>query len=146
MKTDKRIDEYIKNSQDFAKPILTHLRELVHQADQEITETIKWGMPFFEYKGTVCSMAAFKNHVTFGFWKERLMKDPEKLFKRVEKEAMGSLGRVTNMKDLPSDAVIINYIKEAVGLNEAGMKLSRNSTQKAKALKIPDYFQHALKK
>jgi hypothetical protein len=41
-KFDKRVDTYIENSADFAKPVLIHIRELVHRAAPEITETIKW--------------------------------------------------------------------------------------------------------
>ena len=46
-------------------------------------EVIKWGFPHFEYKGLVGSMAAFKQHCSFGFWKGKLLSDPEKLFARV---------------------------------------------------------------
>ena len=40
-KFDSRIDAYIDKSVDFAKPILSHLRELIHLADPEINKTIK---------------------------------------------------------------------------------------------------------
>jgi hypothetical protein len=74
-KKDLRIDLYISKSADFAKPILLHLRELVHTACPDVVETIKWGMPSFDYKGPMCSMASFKQHCAFGFWKASLMKD-----------------------------------------------------------------------
>jgi hypothetical protein len=67
--TDPRVDAYIEKSQPFAKPILLHLRQLVHKACPDISETIKWGFPNFEYKGLVCNMASFKSHCAFGFWK-----------------------------------------------------------------------------
>ena len=66
-KKDPGVDQYIAKSSEFAKPILLHLRDLVHLAYPDITETIKWGFPHFDYKGTVCSMAAFKQHCVFGF-------------------------------------------------------------------------------
>ena len=68
-KFDSRVDAYIAKAAPFAQPILWHIREVVHQASPLITETIKWGFPFFEYKGAVCHMAAFKQHCAFGFWK-----------------------------------------------------------------------------
>ena len=68
-KTDPRIDAYIKKAQTFAQPMLSHLRLLVHKACPHVQETIKWGFPHFEYKGVICSMAAFKQHCSFGFWK-----------------------------------------------------------------------------
>jgi hypothetical protein len=66
---DPRVDAYIERSADFAKRILKHLRKLVHQAAPNIQETMKWSFPHFDQKGTVCSMAAFKEHCAFGFWK-----------------------------------------------------------------------------
>ena len=66
---DKRIDAYILKSAAFAKPILNHLRKLVHAACPQIEETIKWGMPYFDYKGMMCNMASFKNHCHLAFGK-----------------------------------------------------------------------------
>ena len=87
---DPRVDAYIEKSADFAKPILTHLRKLVHKASPKLSETVKWGMPAFEYKGLVCGLAAFKEHCTFGFWKQSLLNYDG--FSS-EKTAMGSFGR-----------------------------------------------------
>ena len=71
--TDKRIDAYIEKSADFAQPTLKHLRDLIHKACPDVKETLKWSMPSFEYEGILCGFAAFKQHVTFGFWKQSLM-------------------------------------------------------------------------
>ncbi|MEO8398433.1 MAG: YdeI/OmpD-associated family protein [Ignavibacteriaceae bacterium] len=143
---NKKFDDYIQKSADFAKPILKHFRSLVHKADPDIEETIKWGMPFFDHKGTVCHMAAFKQHCAIGFWKGSLMKDSKKVFVRNEEAAMGHLGRITSLKDLPSDKILIEYIKEAVKLNEAGIKLPPKKPKEKKELEIPDYLTTALKK
>src|SRR5690606_26989508 len=62
---DPRIDVYIEQAADFAKPILTRLRKLVHKGCPDVVETIKWGMPAFDYKGPLCGMAAFKQHCAF---------------------------------------------------------------------------------
>ncbi|MBK7653496.1 MAG: YdeI/OmpD-associated family protein [Flammeovirgaceae bacterium] len=143
-KQDKRVDAYILKSADFAVPILTHLRELVHLACPEVVEVIKWSFPNFEYKGLMCNMAAFKNHCSFGFWKASLMKD-KTLVKNAESESsMGHLGPIKSLKDLPSDKVIIQYIKEAAKLNEAGIKVEKKKPVK-KELVIPPYFIKALK-
>lgn len=45
-KRDPRFDSYIATSAEFARPILTHLRELVHADCPEVEETVKWGHPF----------------------------------------------------------------------------------------------------
>src|ERR1043165_3091167 len=140
---DPRIDAYIEKSADFAKPIMTHLRQVIHKASPKITENIKWSMPAFEYKGLVCGFAAFKQHCTFGFWKQSLL---EKGAFSPEKTAMGSFGRITSKKDLPSDDVIIRLVQQAVELNENGIKVEKKKTAAKKELVIPDYLTAALKK
>ena len=85
-KTDSRIDAYIAKSQLFAQPILIHIRKLVHSACPDVEEKIKWGFPHFDYKDEMmCSMAGFKQHAVFGFWKAPLMKD-KRLFKMAQSE------------------------------------------------------------
>jgi uncharacterized protein YdeI (YjbR/CyaY-like superfamily) len=144
---DKRIDAYIKNSADFAKPVLNHLRELVHKACPDVAETIKWGFPNFEYKGVLCSMAAFKEHCAFNFWKVKLMNDPYNILEKEERTGMGVLGRIKSISELPKDKIFLSYIKEAVRLNDEGVKIQRKPAAKEKKeLSIPDYFMKALKK
>lgn len=140
MPKDKRIDAYIDKSADFAKPVLTHLRELVHEVCPQVTETLKWSMPSFEYKGILCGFAAFKAHCTFGFWKESLLKE----VKFPEKNAMGSFGRITSLKDLPSDATLRKLIKEAVRLNEENIKLPKKAPAKKMDVVAPDILLEAL--
>lgn len=144
MHTLVQVDQYIINSAEFAIPILDHLRNLVHKADARIEEKIKWGMPFFDYKGSVCHMASFKNHCAFGFWKGSLMDDVYGIF-RERSQAMGLLGKITSFDDLPSDEILIAYIQQAIKLNEDNVKLppKPKSTEK-KELIIPEYFMEAL--
>ena len=106
MSYDPRIDEKIASAQPFAQPILTYIRETMHEAFPDIGETIKWGMPFFELEGRVfANMSAFKAHAAFGFWKG------PKTGK--EQEAMGQYGRLTSVDDLPAKAAFIAMIHEA---------------------------------
>lgn len=147
-KKDKRIDAYIKNAEPFAQPILTHLRELVHKACPEVEETMKWSFPHFDYKGMMCSMASFKKHAVFGFWKAALMKDAEILIATAKNEvAMGHLGRITSIKELPSDKVMLAYIKEAAKLNDNEVKLpSKNKATEKKEIEIPKDLMMAFRK
>jgi uncharacterized protein YdeI (YjbR/CyaY-like superfamily) len=141
-----RVDEYISKSADFAKPILTYLREIVHKACPNVQETIKWNFPNFEYAGGIlCSMAAFKQHCAFGFWLASLMTDPEKLLTIGEKTAMGHLGQIKNVADLPPEKVLIRYIKEAMLLNEKGAKISKKKVTEIKEVEVPPYFLDALR-
>lgn len=133
---DPRIDAYIKKSRDFAQPILKHLRSLVHDGCPDIIETMKWSMPFFDYKGTVCSMASFNEHCAFGFWKHSLME--ESAFP-AEKTAMGSFGRIASIADLPGDETMKKLIGEAVRLNVEGIKVARiKPVGERKDLIVPD--------
>jgi uncharacterized protein YdeI (YjbR/CyaY-like superfamily) len=144
---DPRVDAYIAKSQEFAKPILEHLRELVHKAVPGVEETIKWGFVSFDYKGPFCIMATFKQHCAFGFWKASLMKDPALMSNAKSETAMGHMGRITSLKDLPSDKKLISYLKEAVKLNDDGIKLSKKKISKEKkVLVVPNYFTKELKK
>jgi len=146
-KYDERIDRYIEKAADFAKPVLEHIRDLVHKACPDAEETWKWSFPHFDYKGSnICSMAAFKQHCAFGFRKASIMSDPDKILKG-EKTAMGQMGQIKSLKDLPSDKIMIKYIKEAAKLNEDGIKLpSKPRSSEKKELEVPDYFIKALTK
>jgi uncharacterized protein YdeI (YjbR/CyaY-like superfamily) len=140
---DPRIDAYIAKSAEFAKPILAHLRAVVHAACPEVEETIKWGMPHFDDRGgMMCSMAAFKGHAVFGFWKGALV-----LGVNVRsREAMGSFGRITNVKELPAKKVLVGYVRKAMALNEAGIKPARPRKHPKARLVMPADLTAALKK
>ena len=145
--TDARIDAYIAKSADFAKPILTHLRKLVHKACPETTETIKWGMPFFETSGSIlCNIAAFKEHCSFGLWNAPLLKDPEGILQVKDRNAMGHFDRITSVKDLPADKIIIAYLKEAASLNAQGVKKPVAKKAPKPELTVPKELQTALNK
>ena len=144
---DPRIDLYIYNAADFARPILLHLRELIHVACPDVEETIKWSFASFDYKGPMCSMASFKQHCAFGFWKASLMKDKSLIANAESESAMGHYGKITTLRDLPPDKKIIAHIKEAMMLNEKGIKLPpKKVTTRKKEIVAPDYFLKQLKK
>lgn len=142
---DPRVTAYIQKSAAFAQPILTHLRHVIHQACPEVSETIKWGFPHFEHNGIICNMAAFKNHCSFGFWKATLLSDPNKLFSAIGKTAMGHLGQLKSLEDLPSEEILEAYIQEAIKLNKEEIKpVQKIKTAVLKELQIPEYFSAAL--
>ncbi|MBC8046874.1 MAG: DUF1801 domain-containing protein, partial [Fimbriimonadaceae bacterium] len=87
---------------------------------------MKWSFPHFDYKGQMlCSMAAFKQHCAIGFWKAQLMSDKSLVAKAKTEEAMGHLGRITALIDLPADKILIAYIKEGMKLNDEGKVVAR---------------------
>lgn len=139
---DPRVDAYIEKSNDFAKPILRHIRALVHEACPDLTETMKWSFPHFDYKGMFCSMASFKGHCAFGFWKHSLMDDAAL---PSEKTAMGSFGRITAISDLPDDETMKALIIKAVKLNDDGVKVVKTKpAAERKELFVPDILLEAL--
>lgn len=119
-KRDPRVDAYIDASADFAKPILAHVRDLVHAACPEVVETIKWNMPFFEYRGNLCHMAAFKAHCGFGFWKQK-----EVVGDQAVEGAMGSFGPLRKLSDLPSKKILAAYVVKAMVYNDSHAKAPR---------------------
>lgn len=138
---EPRIDEYIERSAEFARPILRHLRELVRKACPDVEEKIKWGAPHFDHKGSLAGMASFKQHCAFGFWKHKLL-DQEKL----NRDAMGSFGRITSLKDLPSDKEMLRLINQAIELNEKNVKVPKKMPAEKTELKVPAELTKALGK
>ena len=125
---DPRVDVYIGNAALFAQAVLRHLRAFVHEACPDVVETIKWSFPHFLYKDDMlCSMDAFTSHTVFSFWKAALMKDPALMQHAREEQAMGHPGRIRALTDLPAGNKIRAYIREAMRLNDAGVKPARSS-------------------
>lgn len=139
-KPDTRIDAIIADSADFAKPILRHIRKLVHKGCPKAEETLKWGMPHFMYDGEIlCGMAAFKAHAAFGFRKGASVTGAPKGSAKAggktgvktggmgkpagsDEKSMGQFGRLTSLKDLPSDKIMLGYIRTAMKLTDEGVK------------------------
>ena len=115
---DPRIDAYIAAAPDYARPILERLRTVVHEACPDVEEAMKWGMPTFLYAGGIlCSMAAFKQHASFGFWKHALV-----MGEGTPREGMGSFGRMASLRDVPPKKTLVPLIRKAMALNAQGVK------------------------
>jgi uncharacterized protein YdeI (YjbR/CyaY-like superfamily) len=137
---DPRVDAYIEKSAEFARPILTRLREIVHGACPEAEETIKWGAPYFDYKGPLCGMVAFKRHCAFVFWKDTL------IVENPSEEAMGQLGRIESLSDLPPKKTLSAWVKKAARLNEEGVTAPRSVRRPKPPVRVPADLEKALKK
>lgn len=144
---DPRVDAYIEKAAPFAKPILAKLRKLIIQACPEASETIKWSFPNYEaYGSMLCSMAAFKEHCSMGFWKASLLKDKDGILHLADRNSMGHLNKIISLKDLPSDKILVAYIKEAALLNKNNIKAVRPKTALKKELPMPKPLTTALTK
>jgi hypothetical protein len=149
MSRDAKVDAYLAKVKPFALPIMEHLRDLVHKACPEVEEAIKWGRPFFVYQGAILgNMSAFNEHCSFGFWGEEIGAVLREAG-AVGEEGMGSLGRISSLKDLPSDKKIVSWIRQAAGFIERGEYTSpiaaRPKVVKAAVEPSPE-FSAALKK
>ena len=148
--TSKEVDKYIRNAPEYAQPILEKIRKAFHKGCPGVEEAIKWGVPYFMYNGMLGGMAAFKQHVGFGFWKTKELDDPEKLFESGTgaKQSMCT-ARVHNLKELPTQKVLVDYVKRAAKLNDTDSttpKTASRTTRKKIVVKTPPDLATLLKK
>ena len=136
---DPRVDAYIAEAAEFARPILEHLRATVHAACPSVQETLKWRSPHFMYgERLLCNMAAFKQHVAFGFWLGDRVAETGK-----DTAAMGQFGRITRLADLPPKKDLALLVKKAMLLGDAGATRARKSAPRPPA-QVPDDLAAAL--
>lgn len=75
---DPRVDAYLDALPDWQQAICRRVRDLVHAADPEVTETIKRTIqPYFVLEGNVCALLAAKDHVNVFLYDGAIIPDPE---------------------------------------------------------------------
>jgi len=143
------VDHYIAKCQPFAQPILEHVREVVHKTVPGVVEEMKWSMPFFVYKGIIlANIAGFKAHCSLGVWKENVLP----LMKQgVERRGtgMGSFGKMSSMKDLPTDKDLKALLVEAVRKIDSGERatsMPRPKKSPRPPAEVPEALLAAFKK
>jgi len=147
MKTsrDPRIDAYIADAAGFARPILRHVRVLVHRACPAVGEAIKWSQPSFVIDGKImCWVAAFKAHCVLGFWHQGM----NTVLTRAGGKAAGmeKRTRLTSLADLPDDATMVRLLEEAAKLAASGTPgWPRRAVKPKPAAKTPADLAAALK-
>ena len=149
---NSKVDAYLGKVRPFAQPIMGHLRELIHKGCPGVVETIKWSRPFFEYRGVIlCNISAFNEHCSLGFWGEEIGAVLRQA-RALQDGAMGSLGRITSLNDLPSDKLLLGWIRQARSFIDNGQYTSpiaaRHKVAKAPKppVEAPDDFAAALVK
>ena len=132
MKREPRIDAYIARAQPFAQPILAKVRERVHSLVPDIEETMKWSHPAFCRNGKiVLGTAAFKEHAAVNFWRG------QELGLEAKAGAMGQLGKLTTLEDLPADFDVI--IARAAALSDVPAPPKPKAEPKALPDMHPDF-------
>ena len=114
------IDEKIKELGDWRGKTLAKVRQIIHQADPEIVEEVKWrGTPIWSHGGIVCTGETYKNVVKMTFAKGAALKDPSGLF---NSSLGGNVRRAIDIHegDKIDEAALKDLIRAAVALNLKG--------------------------
>lgn len=111
------VDAYIAAAAPAVRPILAHLRKLMHRACPGVVEVIKWNVPHFEHQGLLAGMGGFKAHAGFGFWRGKDLPGFAALCGQPRGGSMCSL-KLTSVEAMPPDAAMLAVITDAVRLNE----------------------------
>lgn len=145
---NEKVSQYIEKQNELAKPILEYLRNFMHSCGLELQEEVKWGMPFFMYKGKVlCNIAGFKQHCAFGFWNAFLMEEAFDLLQTgKEKTAMGNLGKITTIEDLPAPDLFKALVLKSAALIDEGKPVVQKRVTEKKELQMPDILKIELEK
>ena len=117
----QRITNHIAALDDWRGPVMSRLRQLIHEAAPGINEEWKWETPVFAQKGNVVALGAFKDHVKLNFFKGASLDDPHNLFNA------GLDAKATRAIDIHeggtiNEAAMQELIRAAVVLNNAGKK------------------------
>ncbi len=131
MKTDSRVDDYIARASPFAQPILMRIRAAAHAALPQGEEGIKWGMPHFMVGGkNVGGMSAFKAHCAFVVHGDG---------RQGGADGMGAYGKIATLDDLPTDAEMVERLREAAQrVAEQGSATAGRKRTPKPELPVPD--------
>jgi hypothetical protein len=128
----KLIDARIKELGDWRGEALAKMRALIKQADPNVVEEWKWGIPVWEHDGILCTGEVYKDKVKLTFARGAALKDPAKLFN-------SSLeGNVRRALDISKDAKINEKAFKALigaAIEENLAKASARAKPKKKAKK-----------
>ena len=128
MSKDPRVDEYINALSDWHQAICNQVRALIHQAEPEIVETIKFtNRPYFTFEGNVCALLATKDHVNV-FIYDPIAPDPTGLINQGQDNATARSIQLYKDQSINRQA-FIGLIRAVVANNRAGgwRKISKSS-------------------
>ncbi len=144
-----KVDQYINNiEQLWQREVVTKLRVLVHKADPNIEESIKWGTPAFDHKGPVCWLFCAKEWVHFSFTQGALLDDDDNLFEEDENSTTSKAKRTIKLRSghaVPEKAIIA-LVKQAVTNNLVGNKINFGIPKPGKrSFDVPRRYESVLK-
>jgi hypothetical protein len=117
--TDPRVDQYISTLPAWQQDIARQVRDLVHAADPDVTETIKrTKQPYFMLDGNICALLGTKNHLNI-FIYDPIAPDPEGIIN----QGQGNLtARAIQLRqgETINQRALLNLFKEVIKNNRAG--------------------------
>jgi len=115
------IDQRIKELGDWRGETLARVRGLIRQADPDVVEEWKWGVPVWSHSGLICTGEAYKSVVKLTFARGASLADPSRLF---NSSLEGNVRRAIDLRDGETidETEFKTLIRAAVALNTSGTK------------------------
>lgn len=132
---EPRVDQYIVGLPDWQQTICQTVRSIIHKADPEVRETIKFtNRPYFELNGNVCALLAAKDHVNV-FIYDPIAPDPEGIINQGKGNKTARAIQIYK-NDRINEPALLNLLKAVIANNRAGgwRKLSKDEKSRIKTL------------
>lgn len=127
LSASQRIDAKIAALDDWRGRTLARIRTLIHQADPDVVETVKWGrVPVFEHDGIITTAETYKTAVKMTFARGAALEDPKGLF---NSSLEGNTRRAIDFRegDKIDEEALKGLIRAAVALNASARAAKRRS-------------------
>jgi hypothetical protein len=117
--TDSRVDDYIDALPDWQQDVCRRVRNLVHAADPNVTETIKrTNRPYFTLDGNICALLATKDHINV-FVYDPIAPDPEGIINQGQGNLTARAIQVRQGATL-NERALLTLFKAVIANNRAG--------------------------
>jgi hypothetical protein len=128
---DPRVDEYLARLPDWQRETFSRLREIIHEADPGIQETIKRSVqPYFVLDGTVCAFLSAKDHVNLFVYDGAIVPDPTGLITAGEGNQTARTIGFYEGDPIDRDALLA-FLRQIVANNRAGGWRKLKQTEEA---------------
>jgi hypothetical protein len=113
------IDRTIEELGGWRGEALARARALIHEADPDVVEEWKWGIPVWSHGGIICTGETYKSHVKLTFAKGASLKDPKHLF---NSSLEGNVRRAIDIHEgeAPDATALKGLVRAAAALNLEG--------------------------
>jgi hypothetical protein len=117
---DPRVDAYIDALPDWQQAICHEVRDLVHEADPEVEETIKRTVqPYFVLQGNICALLGTKDHVNVFLYDGAIVPDPEGIITGGHANTTGRMISVYSGQEINRRALLAMF-RQIIANNRAG--------------------------